>query len=351
MTNWITRLNASEYAHQYDAIQIVNKNVANSAKQLGFQEINLSGYPNISDNAERRRHIIEATLGVVQPGDLVVVQFPMWTHLNFQAEFFDYISNIVSVKMVCLLHDMPTWMFSDGNNNYDINNDFWIKQLKKFDALMVSNEKMAKKLQEDGVNVPMIPMYMWDYEYYGVRKEKKFIKKLYYVSGRDIIDIDYHGSTPLYFYNKRVEEKVLNCGSVKWMGRKPSDEIVSVMDGGFGLVVSDNIKEQSHMNFSYYNQFNNPTKLSMYLAAGLPIIVSNKTYHAKLVKKYGIGLVVDDLNDIDNILSSITDKDYQKMIEKVIPWQRAVSDRFFITRSLMSMIRAIDLGFTDELIN
>lgn len=350
MTNWITRLNASEYNQKYDAIQIVNQNVTQSAKELGFQELNITGYPNISNNITRRQHIREAVLGVIQPEDLVVVQFPMWTHLNFQAEFFDAIKNIESVKMVALIHDIPTWMFTEGND-YNRDNDFWLNQLKKFDLIMVANDKMAQKLYEDGVDVAMIPMQIWDYCYRGPKQEKLFRKKLYYVSGRDIMDIDYTASTPLYFYNKNVENAVLAYGSVTWAGRKPSDEIVAEIDGGFGIVVSDNIKEKSNMNFAFYNQFNNPTKLSLYLAAGIPLIVASKTPHSKLVAEHGIGLVVDDLNDIDQILAKITAAEYQQMLERVKPWQEAVCKGYFVKRALMAMIRYIDLGIEDDLVN
>ena len=350
MTNWITRLNATNYQQQYDAIQIVSKNVAHSAQALGFQELNITGYPNISDQAMRRHHIREAVLGVIQPGDLVVVQFPMWTHLNFQAEFFDTIKGIEGVRMVALLHDIPTWMFTKGEEEYNRANDFWLNQLKKFDLLIVANEKGAHKLQEDGVHVPMIPMQFWDYFYQGPRQEKQFKKQLYYVGGRDIIDTTYRASAPLYIYDRHVEQKVLESGSVTWLGRQPSDEIVSRLDGGFGVVVTENLIEKSNMNFVYYNQFNNPTKLSMYLAAGLPVIVSSKTYHASLVKEHGIGLVVDDLNEIDQIFSSMTAADYQKLVDNVKPWQEAISNGFFIQRALFAMLRALELGFSDDLI-
>ncbi|MCK8606209.1 beta-1,6-galactofuranosyltransferase [Leuconostoc citreum] len=349
MTNWITRLNATEHSQKYDAIQIVSENVANSAKELGFQELNLTGYANLNNNVSRRNNMREAVLSVIQPGDLVVVQFPMWMHLNFQAEFFDSIKNIESVRMISLIQDIPTWMFTKGND-YDRDNDFWLNQLKKFDLIVVANEKMANKLREDGVIVPMVTMGIWDYIYQGPRKDKLFKKKLYYVGGRDIVDIDYTCSTPLHFYNKNTEKKVLDCGSVTWNGRKPSDEIVAEIDGGFGIVVSDNIKEKSNMNFVYYNQFNNPTKLSLYLAAGIPLIVSSKTPHAAFVKEHGIGLVVDDLNDIDQMLATMIALDYQKLINRVIPWQKAVCEGYFVKRALMAMIRYVDLGIEDDLV-
>ena len=142
----------------------------------------------------------------------------------------------------------------------------------------------------------------------------------------------------------------MESGSVTWLGRQPSDEIVSRLDGGFGVVVTENLIEKSNMNFVYYNQFNNPTKLSMYLAAGIPVIVPSKTYHASLVEKHGIGLVVDDLNDMDTIFSSMTAQDYQKMVDNVRYWQEAVSEGFFIKRALMAMLRTLELGFKDDLV-
>ena len=350
MTNWITRFNVSNHSQKHDAIQIVSKNVSHSAQELGFQEINFGNYYQLDDR-NRRKNIIDTVLGPVQPGDLIVIQFPLWTYLNFQSEFIDQAKSIDRVRVVALVHDIPTWMFDDGTAQYDRENDFWLKQLRKFDLLLVANEKGAKRLREDGVMVPLIAMHIWDYYYDGPLKDKKFKKQLFYVGGRDVNGIDYHASTPLMIYNRHVEEKVLWNPSVDWLGRLPSDDIVASVDGGFGLVVSDNIKEKSNMNFVDYTQYNNPTKLSLYLAAGLPVIISSKTAHAKWIEERGIGLVVDNLNEIDNVLSSVTDVDYQLMLKKIEPWQKAVSEGFFIKRTLIAMLRYMELGFEDILID
>lgn len=349
MTNWITRFNASSHSQKYDAIQIVSRNVSRSAQELDFQEINFAGYNHL-DNIDKRKNIIDTILGSVQPGDLVVVQFPLWTYLNFQSEFIDRLQSMERVKLVALVHDIPTWMFDDGTSQYDRENDFWLQQLRKFDLLLVANEKGAQRLRKDDVNVPMISMHIWDYFYDGPLKEKQFKKQLYYVGGRDVIGLDYRASTPLVVYGRQVENDVLKNSSLTWLGRLPSDEIVASVEGGFGLVVSDNIKEKSNMNFFDYTEFNNPTKLSLYLAAGLPIIIASKTAHAKWISERGIGLVVDDLNDIDNVLANVSENDYKLMLKNIQPWQKAISEGFFIKRTLLAMLRFIELGFEDVLI-
>ncbi|GAK31173.1 beta-1,6-galactofuranosyltransferase [Weissella oryzae SG25] len=350
MTKWIVRFNASDYSQKYDAIYIVSKNVARSAQQLGFKEINLSPYSNLDNNPSRRSQLLKALLGPIQPDDLVVVQYPLWTNMNFQAEFIDYLKRIQDIKIVGLLHDVPTWMFTDEHDNYDRENDFWLGQLRRFDLLLVANEKVGAKLQEDGVHVPMIAMHIWDYFYDGQLLEKTYRKQLYYVAGRNIINFDYVASTPINFYGREVSEDVKKNPSVNYLGRLPSDMIVANLTGGFGLVVSDNIKEKSNMNFVYYNQFNNPTKLSLYIAAGLPVIIASKTAHAEWIKKAGIGLVVDDLNEIDQVLAQVSPADYDAMLQAIKPWQTAVSGGFFVKRSLMAMLRYINLGFDDVLI-
>ncbi|TYC50656.1 beta-1,6-galactofuranosyltransferase [Weissella muntiaci] len=346
MTNWITHLNL---VNEESAISVVTRNTVESAKMLGFQELNHTRYANLDNNPKRRKNILEALLLPVQPGDLVVIQIPLWPQLNFQAEFIAQLKTITNVKIVALVHDIPTWMFGNAEENYDIENDFWFQQLRQFDVLLMANDKAIAKLKEFDVNVPMISMKIWDYVYQGPIIQKKFTKKLYYVSGREINSINYTSSTPLHIYDKNVSKSVIENPSVIWKGFVPSDEIIANIDGGFGVVMSENFDERTSMNFTYYNQFNNPTKLSFYIAAGLPVIVESKSAHAKLIQDRGIGLVVDNLNDIDAVLAKIDADKYASMLTALQPWQKNVSEGFFIQRALVAALRYINLGFDDVL--
>lgn len=349
MTNWITRLNPKD-VQQKDDVYVNSENVIKSAKQLGFEEINYAGYSGMENNPQKRRHLIHAILKVVQPGDLVVLQFPMWTHLNFQSEFIDYLRAFKSVKIVGLLHAIPTWMSPQERNGVDLGNDFWLKQLNKFDFLVTPNDKAGYQLKEDGINVPMISMTLQDYFYSGVRREKIFKKKLYYVSDYGIEKSNYTASTLLYLYSSYVASSVLESGSIERVEYKLKDEIVSSVDGGFGVLVTMNFKEKTSINLSYYNQFNTPTQLSLYLAAGLPVITQSNTPHAQMIRELGLGLVIDDLNTIDQVLATITSQDYKEMLKHVKPFQTAVSEGFFIKRALMAILRTIELGFKGDLL-
>jgi hypothetical protein len=324
------------------AIFIVQKNTANTALSLGYSELNYTGFPDLSNNPERRKRLLVGLLSSVQAGDTVVVQFPLWTMLNFQAEFFDFLKARGTV-LVALIHDVPTWQWWEGGEPYDPNKDFWLTQLKKFDALITANDKMSHRLQEDGITAPMVAMQLWDYHYDGFLKEKTFKKQLYYAGGRKIESIDYKASTPLLITADAVKE-TQNLGSVQLIGTHDSRELMTMFDGGFGVVNYHNIHERSNFNWDYYGQFNNPTKLSMYLAAGLPVIVPSNSAHADWVKNRGVGLVLDDLNTIDGLLSNLTEADYEAMLEAVKPWQEAVSEGFFVRRALLELVNVLELG-------
>ncbi|MCL2858765.1 MAG: beta-1,6-galactofuranosyltransferase, partial [Streptococcaceae bacterium] len=94
----------------------------------------------------------------------------------------------------------------------------------------------------------------------------------------------------------------------------------------------------------------NPTKLSLYLASGLPVIVWPQSPHAEMIKKYGLGLVIDDLNDIDEILENMTEEDYNQMIENIKPWQKALQSGFFVKRALNLATQYLELGFDEGIV-
>lgn len=99
----------------------------------------------------------------------------------------------------------------------------------------------------------------------------------------------------------------------------PPDEVTWRMAGHhFGLLmyIFDGV------DVGRYHFMNLPTKLTLYLEAGLPLLVSDKLeYVAAVVRKNGIGLVVPQ-RDIDAISDIIADCDYRTMRQNVLNFRR-----------------------------
>ena len=77
MTNWITRFNARTTDDVQNATVQMSATVAKAAEALGFQELNYTSFDHL-DDPNRRQGLIEGWLRPVQPGYLVVIQFPLW---------------------------------------------------------------------------------------------------------------------------------------------------------------------------------------------------------------------------------------------------------------------------------
>ncbi|WP_172992928.1 hypothetical protein [Lactobacillus helveticus] len=66
-----------------------------------------------------------------------------------------------------------------------------------------------------------------------------------------------------------------------------------------------------------YLRYNNPHKISMYLVANMPVIIWSKAAEANFVKENNIGILVDSLDELPNILNNLTEKKYEVMLENV----------------------------------
>lgn len=353
MTNWITNLNQDDPKNANGAIQLITSSLGYAASEIGFQELNYKTFEQANYiNLKERMNMINAILDQVQAGDTVFFQFPMFAGQRFSEDFMVRLFERDKLKRVAVIVDIPPWMNAVSDDDYDTKNNGWFEWLKRFDLLIVANEKEARHLRRDGVHVPMISVVLGDHMYRGPLRQKRFLKQLHFVSGRKIQGLKYQAATRLNIYGLDASSEVKENPSVVWRGYHPSAAIMASLEGGFGIVTANNnIIESRNSVWQYYTQYNNPTKLSFYLAAGLPVITTSVTPHAQLIRDRHLGLVVDDLNEIDRVLSQLSMDDYQAMLSAVVPWQTAVRSGFFIKRALLAAIQTLNLNLKDQLIH
>lgn len=114
-----------------------------------------------------------------------------------------------------------------------------------------------------------------------------------------------------YGYNPGVLGRGL-----RYKGSFASDK-VSVLEGSWGLVWDGDAIDACTGSFGEYQKYNAPHKLSLYIVAHLPVIVWDQAAMASYVKERGIGICVSSLKDISKRIDSMTDEEYNRILENV----------------------------------
>lgn len=91
------------------------------------------------------------------------------------------------------------------------------------------------------------------------------------------------------------QDNVSYCGSLF-----PNELIPNICKYSFGLIWDGISTRKCAGKYGNYAKVNNPHKLSLYLASGLPVIVWAKAAIAKFVTDNKIGICVNNLNEINN---------------------------------------------------
>jgi len=127
---------------------------------LDFIAINYDNFSDMRNNKPYRDVVYEMLLNPVLPHDTVIVVYPMNVpNLNFISEFIDYLKNKCQARIVAMCID-----FSYDSNIIDIENDFNLIQLGKFDLILVENKALGMQLLSDSIQVPIMDLYLSNVE-------------------------------------------------------------------------------------------------------------------------------------------------------------------------------------------
>ena len=263
----------------------------------------------------RRVLLFEAN---IRKGETIILQHPLTTRKS---------SIRKAGKKICIVHDL------DGlRGATEEVGQAQIEFIKEFDVVISHNCSMTKELIRSGINKRhIIDLELFDYlcrddntrkntfdskrpkvVYSGnLSKEKcPFIRQL---DGKKIkFDINLYGNG--------LNGKIAEDGRMHKMGCF-SPDAPGEIEGDLGLVWDGDMSGFVDENTTkYYNKFNNPHKLSCYIAAGIPVIVWRKAAVAKFVVENNIGYLIDEIYDINNLDFSDYDTKFnnvQKMSKRV----------------------------------
>ena len=98
-----------------------------------------------------------------------------------------------------------------------------------------------------------------------------------------------------------------------YKGSFPPEKLPKVLEGDFGLVWDGQSIQTCAGNTGEYLRYNNPHKMSLYLAAGMPVIIWEEAAEADFIVKTGTGITVKDLRNLENVIEQMDEEQYESM--------------------------------------
>lgn len=284
----------------------------------------------------------------VQNGDMIVIQYPIRSHTMFIGKILKYLKKH-NVFIIGIIHDLESLRLAiqpDQSQKARFRLQIEeISALKYFNKIVVHNDRMKSVLQEKlGVHSDkMLPLGIFDYLY-----EPKETSDNAYPDGAVLIagNLDKRKSGYVYRLPGNVRFELFGANydesfqqtNVIYRGKVVPDDLPGLLKGSFGLVWDGPSAESCEGVFGEYLKYNNPHKCSLYLAAGLPVIIWKQAALAPFIEGNHLGFCVNSLDEIDSVLDSITDEEYKTISQNCCEIGKKIRSGYFLTKALRNIM-------------
>ena len=246
----------------------------------------------------------------------VYIQFPAPFSRTAYYKWFMLAAKAKKCRLSLIIHDVESLRYHSKEKQVEIG------MINMADSVIVHTEAMKQALTRMGVKVNMVILNIFDYctdsnmpeklvcdkivAFAGNLEKSPFLKKLI-EKDHDILYRLYGKSNPFYLENNTHIEY---CGSFL-------PEQVDSLQASWGLVWDGDSIETCAGVTGNYLCYNSPHKLSLYIAAGMPVIVWENSAVAKFVISNNIGICVKDLNELGEIISTMPHQQYERIVKSV----------------------------------
>jgi len=148
---------------------------------------------------------------------------------------------------------------------------------------------------------------------------------------------------PLRFnlYGPGATGDMMKQTNVNYQGIVDPYQLPAQLEGSYGLVWDGDSATGMKGSLGHYMQFISHRKVSLYILAGLPIIISETAGAATLVQKYQIGFCVNSLEEIRAGINSISASQYEQMINNMKPLAKKIATGDCLSAALERLIKRI----------
>ena len=295
---------------QFNATAKAPADVSVVLKREGWQEVVVKKKQ--IKNTVDRISCLHDTLKLIlrfRSEDELLIQFPFF--LNRYLAFWLKLHLLCRPKLIVLIHDLDELRLENTKTDYSL--------IKQADKVIAHTEAMKDYLINKGVLSEKIyilhffdyivhkqrisvPQYGNSVAFAGNLMKSEFIKK--------IKELNVLNENIFFLYGVSCPDGIV-CSNIHYMGKFSPDDI-SGLEGDWGLVWdgddTETCSSTSVANVGNYLRYNASHKISLYLAAGMPLIIWKESGLAGYVEKHNLGITISSLREIPSAISGAKSK-------------------------------------------
>lgn len=292
----------------------------------GYQVIEIHPHIGTESDWSYRRNVQDwkKCYELIPQNSILLLQHPFWQVQKERNATLQKLKSEKNVRVISMVHDVEKLR---GIFLSDYMRKEYAFMLQIADILIVHNAKMKEAILKDGVEEgKIVTLDIFDYLSDKTDSNTKAFEKSISIAGNlDAVKCPYIEKMQeleplkvhLYGPNYTNITQDNDTGNITYHGSFPANMVQEQLKGGFGLVWDGNRIDTCAGGTGEYLRYNNPHKLSLYLAAGLPVIIWNEAAEAEFVKQKGVGITVASLYEAKEILEDMTEEQYTQYLVSV----------------------------------
>jgi len=218
-----------------------------------------------------------------------------------------------------------------------------VEELKKYHLFIAHNAAMKAWLQQQTGKQQITVIEFFDFlamPFTGNREQSSTIVFAGNLAKSPFIT-QLHKLPGLHFnlYGPGVTEEAMAQDNISYFGIKKPYELPAFVQGGYGLLWDSYSIDEPAGSLGAYMPYISHHKLSLYILAGLPLIVPAIAASASLVTAYGIGITIHSLHEIEERVRDISPDQYQQMRQNMKPLAERISRGEGIKEALRQLLK------------
>lgn len=294
----------------------------------GFQILSVSSYEDSPKFIRKIRKQLQLLKFLkIEKGAEIVVPHPMYIGKRYM-KMLQYIKRKKNVKLIFIIHDLESLrgLFQDFTEFFQNLDD---AMFEVGNVLIVHNQKMKEYLMKERSvkEEKIVVLQLFDYlvkEEWESKHERRKTDGIA-IAGNllpgksgyiyKLREAKFNEKVKLYGVN--YEEGTTEVSNWEYQGAFPPDVLPFKMEAAYGLVWDGGEISECSGNTGNYLRYNNPHKVSLYIAAGLPIIIWKQAALAGFIEENKIGFAINSLEEMEKVISNVTDAEYEAMINNM----------------------------------